>query len=1701
MRIALLTFEYPPETGSSDQAMYTYYHARALARLGHEVQVFAGAGTAEDRTVWDGPVAVSRFHHEGRVQRLGDELSEIGLGRVGIRVSQGADTVTALLREHREQAFDVIEVSANGGEASLLALGPDVPTIVRLDTGPTVTSDSQKRVMDRLITRAVENLGIEAAGGVVASSQWMLDQVRRRVRVQRPAVVIPSGIELLPFDEHSEVDLAERFGITDDRFIVLCPDVQEDPQQRFLLSELVLDTLNRHTEQVTFVFAGQSPRRALTDWLTDELEPAQLETGTVDTGTPSAAERCALMKRADVVLLTAGRQSCPLAALEAMAASRAILAPDGSGVSELIRAEVDGLLARRSHVPSFRGELNLLIRNDDLRRTLGKSARNRIEAEFTSDHIAKRVADFYAFTIGRSVSTPVSTRQPSRLFGPENWFDMWWLNRTQRVTPAMARDAAGRPGFASVSLDELRFIDTIVTRIWVEEQAQWDTPEWRFAKQIHELYLDRTARERETEEVEESLRIALPPLTHPIFEETRAAYFVDEMWRVDRRPQFREWLEQEVCEPEFFEAAKHRLHLRRLAVAAANYSPSPGTYETLAKIYRRQQTHDKIVQSDRAYFESCDKGREFEQQINRLGLHAPLQRPRVFSSRRKRKPDDVVVSDPAKVTVLIPAYKHEAFIEDAMESVLDQSFTNLRLLVVDDLSPDGTLEAARRVEDPRVTVESNPTNLGLGNSIRRALEKIDTPYVALLNSDDLFHPDRLKQCIEVLEKDPDAAVVATGLVFVDGNGRKLTHETSCVVDVGPKTHAWLEWYTATTEQLAKRDDWIDLSMLLRHNHLATSSNIVLRKEFLEEHIADATTLKYCVDWQLFLLAAMNDQLRYIQKPLAAYRFHSSNTVWFEEGRADYVLEANAVVGHVLRRLWSQLSQGDPAAAREHVANLLREHASLHGETDGFVLYLGELTRQLEDRGDTQTGSELDLFAERALDRKTMEQIMARIDLPPWDLVGLSQQEKRHRIDAHVAEAFLTQSRRQAAELYGLRRQAEDERVLREKSERERNALRREHTVLRNENLILEQTRSRLASETHRLRSALDAERAWTRQAVDSLAEGRREQEEERAKHDEALADLERAHKADTADIVERNRAHEQAIADLQKQLEELEARRQAEIEELTTESSQEIERLTTESRDQLTQREEEHREAVGKLQSELEQRIKTHEVDVARITAEMAARDRENREDLTRFKEEQQRLAHERIRREQRGRSQLIEMMQQMHLEHEGRMNHLTHTHEWRAGRLLLRKLKLMGPWKTAVRASVLTRVGLERAKARLLGRGGQRVIIACDRTYPAHETDAIAWEARSILAAGFDVHVVCWGAGPTSVLEDRDLARRRHVLDLDGKLQRSDRRRFERRNPGVVAELDRLHGDIGDVLQKIFSLARSSEAYDAGYLHAIGSWDAMIMAHGAAKLLEVPYGVAISGQDVPSILRDMDRSIVVLREAEMVLADCRQTAEAIREALGIELPNLATKTPTVYWDGNREGDPTNGRLLATVSPTPSPEQLLLLAEAVKQAVELGADLGVELRESSGAHDALALLQQRVSELGLQDRFRILPEDAAPLEEMLESTSVLIAASQADGSAERFGLPVEVLAAMAAGVPIVASRGSALEDILRDEKDGLLVGAEDSNDLATALRRLAADSELRKRLGTAARQRFEAVYAPDLSIIDFRRRLKRLLSR
>ena len=122
------------------------------------------------------------------------------------------------------------------------------------------------------------------------------------------------------------------------------------------------------------------------------------------------------------------------------------------------------------------------------------------------------------------------------------------------------------------------------------------------------------------------------------------------------------------------------------------------------------------------------------------------------------------------VSVCIPAYNNENYIMHTVNSVLEQTFTDFELVVIDDCSKDGTVALIESIADPRVRLVRNEKNLGMAGNWNRCIEEAKAPLVKILCADDLLYPDSLKKEVQALMEHPEVNLVCsdTALVNIDG---------------------------------------------------------------------------------------------------------------------------------------------------------------------------------------------------------------------------------------------------------------------------------------------------------------------------------------------------------------------------------------------------------------------------------------------------------------------------------------------------------------------------------------------------------------------------------------------------------------------------------------------------------------------------------------------------------------------------------------------------------------------------------------------------------------------------------------------------------------------------------------------------------------------------------------------------------------------
>ncbi|MCB1090910.1 MAG: glycosyltransferase [Verrucomicrobiae bacterium] len=218
-----------------------------------------------------------------------------------------------------------------------------------------------------------------------------------------------------------------------------------------------------------------------------------------------------------------------------------------------------------------------------------------------------------------------------------------------------------------------------------------------------------------------------------------------------------------------------------------------------------------------------------------------------------------------RLAVVIASYNHAQYIPFAIESVLGQTRRPDRFLVIDDGSKDDSVEVIRRYEKEGVELIVQP-NAGAHATWNRCVETVseDCELVSILNSDDIYTPERFERCLPHFDQPDAKAMVCTGLKMIGPDNSPLADEE-------PRAK-WLRaaWALGRAEGI-QLWEWMAMA-----NFVVTSSNIVARADYLKAN--PFRPYRFNHDYFLFSGAALRDEITLVEDVLLEYRVHPQNNI-------------------------------------------------------------------------------------------------------------------------------------------------------------------------------------------------------------------------------------------------------------------------------------------------------------------------------------------------------------------------------------------------------------------------------------------------------------------------------------------------------------------------------------------------------------------------------------------------------------------------------------------------------------------------------------------------------------------------------------------------------------------------------------------------------------------------------------------------------
>lgn len=204
------------------------------------------------------------------------------------------------------------------------------------------------------------------------------------------------------------------------------------------------------------------------------------------------------------------------------------------------------------------------------------------------------------------------------------------------------------------------------------------------------------------------------------------------------------------------------------------------------------------------------------------------------------------------VTAVIPNYNYSRYLADAVGSALNQTYENLEVIVVDDGSTDDSLKVLEQFSD-RIKVIAQQ-NAGVSAARNNGVAAGAGEYLAFLDADDVWHPEKIKKQVERFASEPSLGMVHVGVRDIDADGRELrTLLDGMQGDVAP-----------------------ELLISDRPVILGGGSGIMITRRIFDDVGGFDQRLSTCADWDIFYQMGLRSKVAFIPYVLLDYRFHGSN---------------------------------------------------------------------------------------------------------------------------------------------------------------------------------------------------------------------------------------------------------------------------------------------------------------------------------------------------------------------------------------------------------------------------------------------------------------------------------------------------------------------------------------------------------------------------------------------------------------------------------------------------------------------------------------------------------------------------------------------------------------------------------------------------------------------------------------------------------
>lgn len=297
-----------------------------------------------------------------------------------------------------------------------------------------------------------------------------------------------------------------------------------------------------------------------------------------------------------------------------------------------------------------------------------------------------------------------------------------------------------------------------------------------------------------------------------------------------------------------------------------------------------------------------------------------------------------------KVSLILPNYNYARYLDERIQSLLNQTYTDFELIIVDDASTDNSLEVIQKyVEDHRVRTCFFEQNSG--QPYKRwndGANLAQGEYLLFAGADDSCHPDLLARLVEKLDQNPTVGIAYAQSMQMDSEGKMVRSLKVRTDELNPER--WAEDFVEPGQD--------ELRYLVVKNTIPNASGVLLRRSVFEQAGQFDASLRLVADWMLWAKMMLISDVAFVAEPLNYFRIHATTVTSNTRGSGKHIEEYYQVVSFIEKAValpQSSLNKAYDRLVNRWVNSILKLGLKQPGQAMEKAQMFYQIARRSDDR--------------------------------------------------------------------------------------------------------------------------------------------------------------------------------------------------------------------------------------------------------------------------------------------------------------------------------------------------------------------------------------------------------------------------------------------------------------------------------------------------------------------------------------------------------------------------------------------------------------------------------------------------------------------------------------------------------------------------------------------------------------------------------